>query len=530
MKKTLWILIPLLIISTALRFWHNLDVSLWHDEAFSALLIKYSWSEMMYRIGLDVHPPAYYIALRFWSYAFGDSLLALRGFSVFFGVATIVAGFALAKDIFKSEKIALVTAVLIAFNPFQVQYVTEARMYTFGAFFAVFGAWCLVNALTKERESYKNKKVNHHTLWYYAGFIISTSIMIYTHYYLLFTASAICSFALIHHLWFYRTHLKKYLVLVVSYLLIAISYLPWLKTFLFQYKQVSGDYWIPPMNLWSIPGVLYKLLTGLGVDIHKLSTQITLTLTTILVTSLVIWLLYKAKEFGKFALIFAFLAPFAGSILFFGLAWLKCHPVAGNFSAIAHCKVNSVFLDRYFLYASSFLLIMIAWWIVRLKQSLVLPITLAVAILSLCSTAYFWKDSDINNKQGMGAIAKVLHANVKPDDKVIAASSFQFFNLKYYARQKTTHFSEPTLFSGGNTSVHSMPHYAGTAILTDNDLTPSFENTALAGTRVWIVWTTAFGGSKPEVPKSWKQLNEYGYADLHPYAGTWIVATEYVTY
>jgi Fe-S cluster assembly ATP-binding protein len=47
-------LIAILIIGTILRFYHNTDISLWHDEAFSALLIKYSWGEMFYRIGLDV--------------------------------------------------------------------------------------------------------------------------------------------------------------------------------------------------------------------------------------------------------------------------------------------------------------------------------------------------------------------------------------------------------------------------------------------------------------------------------------------
>ena len=60
MKKYFW-LIVILLIGAILRYYHNTDISLWHDEAFSALLIKYNWSEMMYRIGLDVHPPAYYV-------------------------------------------------------------------------------------------------------------------------------------------------------------------------------------------------------------------------------------------------------------------------------------------------------------------------------------------------------------------------------------------------------------------------------------------------------------------------------------
>jgi uncharacterized membrane protein len=81
--------LPLGIITLsalAVRLYKLTAISLWHDEAFSALLVRYSWSEMIHRIGLDVHPPMYYIFLRFWHYLFGDSLFSLRAFSVLFGL------------------------------------------------------------------------------------------------------------------------------------------------------------------------------------------------------------------------------------------------------------------------------------------------------------------------------------------------------------------------------------------------------------------------------------------------------------
>jgi uncharacterized membrane protein len=105
MKKYFYI-IAILITATVLRFYHNLDISLWHDEAFSALLINYSWPEMMYRIGLDVHPPMYYIFLRLWHYIFGDSLLSLRGMTIFFSVGTVWAAWLFVKTAFQNEKAA----------------------------------------------------------------------------------------------------------------------------------------------------------------------------------------------------------------------------------------------------------------------------------------------------------------------------------------------------------------------------------------------------------------------------------------
>ncbi len=73
-----WILLLVIAGGTGLRLFNLTKISLWHDEAFSALLIKYSWGEMFYRIGLDVHPPLYYVFLRFWHYIFGHSLFSMR--------------------------------------------------------------------------------------------------------------------------------------------------------------------------------------------------------------------------------------------------------------------------------------------------------------------------------------------------------------------------------------------------------------------------------------------------------------------
>src|SRR6266403_794535 len=120
--------IPLgLILLAALyfRLYHNLDISIWHDEAFSALMIKYPWHEMFTRLAMDVHPPMYYIALRLWHYVFGSGLWSLRGFSVVFGVAAVWAVWLFVKTAFtrstgsghaESEKMALWAALLVAIS------------------------------------------------------------------------------------------------------------------------------------------------------------------------------------------------------------------------------------------------------------------------------------------------------------------------------------------------------------------------------------------------------------------------------
>ena len=526
--KRYWQLILILLIGAILRFYHNVDISLWHDEAFSALLIKYDWSEMMYRIGLDVHPPAYYIFLRLWHYVFGDSLLSLRSFTVFFSLGTVWATWLFVKEAFKNDKFALWAAALVAINPFQIQYATEARMYTMGAFFALLAAYFLSKALRHHASLFQNEQAAHmphlpevvserkKMFASYLGFAFSIIVIIYTHYYLLFIAAAICFYGLIfvfkHHM---GSGLGKYKWLLVSFALIGLAYLPWLKVFLFQYRQVGAGYWIPPMDRWSVPSVLYTLLLGFSHDTNQPSVQKVLILVT-LATLVVLWLFMKKTQvFAKWLVLLAIVAPFLGSLLFLVLAKLK----GSN---------SSVFLVRYFLFSSAFLSVVVAGWLANLKQKKVAAILLAIYLfLNFWAFAKYWSNLQIASRPGFNSASKYLKANIQPADKLYAGSSFIFFNLKYYVSQ-TQISQRPLLFTGGTVEASSLPHFAGTAILTNQDLLPDFSRDVHPGQIVWLVWTSGFGSNKPGIPKNWAQLSEKEYPEVRPYLGASTFVSQYV--
>lgn len=505
-------LLGITFVGLALRMWHLTSISLWHDEAFSALLIKYSWSEMMQRIALDVHPPMYYIFLRVWHYILGDSLLALRGMSVLFGVATIIAAYYLVLYAFKSKRAAMIAALLVAVNPFQVQYVTEARMYTMGAFFTVAAALALVAALRTQSAYYAAKtnvvlkaQLKKKFIWYYVLFALCSSILIYTHYYLLFMVAALGAYALLYCAIHFRLQFKRYIWVILSGLAIAVSFLPWLKIFLFQFRQVGAGYWIPPMDRWSIPFTLWELLIRLPNQYN-----LVLILTALISIVLIVYLIWKYTETEKWLVLAAFLAPFAGALLFLGLAKLQ-----GNSS--------SVFLVRYFIFCSSFYLIIVALFLskLRIKQ---IGTALAVALIAVnvYSIWNYWDKLEIETKPGMAAASQFMNANVEPQHKIFVGSSFQFFNYKYYNHTKV----KPLLYTDGH-YTHDLPHYAGTAILTDEDLVLNFSDATRPGDTVWLLWTNGFGGTKPNVPNSWTQVDEKGFAEIRPYVGTWIIVTEY---
>lgn len=505
-----------------LRFWNLTSISLWHDEAFSALLIKYSWGEMMYRIGLDVHPPMYYIFLRFWHYIFGDALWSLRGMSVFFGIMTVVAVYALVNTAFKNKTAALLAALFVALSPFQIQYVTEARMYTMGAFFTVLAAYFLVKALQYQREVFSDERLNMPNLpqdianhraamAYYVGFALSCAVMIYTHYYLLFSAAALCFYGLVYHVSHYGSRFKRYGLLLMSFVIIAVSYLPWLKTFMFQYRQVGAGYWIPPMDRWSIPSTLWQMLLGIGIDVGNPTTQKMLVAVTLFTLFVLYKFIRRTDFYEKWLVVAGLVAPFAGSVLFYALAQAK----GSN---------SSVYLVRYFLYASSFYAIALAVWLSHVQTKWLMKcLVVAYAAVNLYTVYHYWAELKVSTKPGMAAAAEYLKMNVEPHHKIYVGSSFEFFNYKYYNQTLV----RPLLYSGGNTEVHNLPHFAGTAILTNEDLQPNFNTNVKNGDTIWLLWTNGFGGSKPETPANWTLVDQKEYPEVRPYVGTVIYVDMY---
>lgn len=497
MIKKYWAFILIILTGLFLRFSHNLGISLWHDEAFSALMIRYPWHEMIYRLGLDVHPPMYYIALRLWHYVFGDSMWALRGFSIFFGVLTIKATYLFIKEAFKSQKMALWAAFLVAIGPFELTFATEARMYTFGAFFAVFSALFLVRALRRGR-------------WYnYLGFIVSTAIIILTHYYLLFTAAAMGLYALGYLFANYKWDLKKYLPIIASYILIGLCFVPWLKTFLWQLKSVSGSYWIPPMTWWSIPSTLWSILVGFANDTSKSSTQVLLVLLSIFTIYFLYKFVRKTEQSEKWLVVLAIAMPFIGSVLFY-------------------LKSRSVYQDRYFLYAAIFYSMAFACWLSQIKKRWI-SVTLLVlyVLLNALAIKNYWDGLDLPHHPGMAGAAKYLGANVEPNQLVFLGTSFEFFNYKYYQSTYYPTANSPLLYTGGRSDISQMSSVEGLALLSNQDLAPTFTNNVHPGDTEWIIWTQAFGSSKPSLPSNWVQINEKAFPDVRPYVGTVIYVSEY---
>lgn len=528
----------IIIIGSLLRFYNLTAISLWHDEAFSALLIRYPLGEMMHRIALDVHPPLYYLVLRVWDIVLGDSLLSLRFFSAFFGILTIYFAYLFIRDAFKNEKLAFIAAALIAFNPFQIQYSVEARMYTFGTFLVVLSSWLLVKALETTPEQMfgpnPSKKIitviKKYKWWILYG--LSAAAAIYTHYYLIFAVAAQGLFILFFLLKKYYKDIpalgkdESLRGAILAYLMAFILFIPWIGTFIKQLNQVDANYWIPAMDRYSVPNTIFHLFAGS--NIYTDSTK--LIIFSLIFLAIFIYAMKKENNNYKWLVAFSFIIPFTIAVI---LSFKR-----------------SLYLDRYFVFTGLFYCMIIAIFIESLKNKFVQKAFFALLVLSsILLFARSWQNMSPSGKPGMAEASKYIFDNAAPNEKVYVTSSFIFFTYKYYAYQYYYQGGYPSdfnpsemklennLFAGERFypnyltpllySTGEIPHFSGTALLTDADLLNDFKKDMRRGENIWILWTTGFGGSKPDkLPPNWKQIDEVRYQDVFDYKG-WIYATKY---
>ncbi len=481
-KKFVFILLPAIIAVNALKALKLTVMPLWHDESFSALLIRYDLKEMLYRIGLDVHPPLYYLSLKAWSFIFSGSLFSIRMFSVFFGMLTVLALYLLVKKLFQNENLAIFSSVLITLSSFQIQYDMEARMYTLGAFLLVISTYLLIRSLQSEK------------LRWWLLYSITISAAIYTHYYAFFWIFAQGIFVIY---WLIKNKGKNLKFCLLAYALGIILYFPWLSIFLRQLNQVQENYWIESMNIWSIPNTFLNMTIGTSTDPNKLY-YLLLFLIIVLLWA-IIFFVKKLKNDFKWLILSLLLIPFFLSTLL-------------SFK-------TAIYLDRYFIFSLPFYLIFLTATIFLIKNERLKKTLIVLAVLtSLISFPARWLSFGIEKKPGMGSAAEFLNSEVKNNDKIFVGSSFAYFTFKYYNETGIN----PLLYAPGD-----LPHFSGTALLSEEDIISDFQESVKKNDIVWLINTTGFGNYQPRTPDSWIKIDEKGFEDTYDYRG-WVVISKYL--
>lgn len=159
-----------LAIFMAISFWTITKSSIWFDEAFGAYMIHFNFLEIAWYTAVDVHPPLYYWLLKIWSMIFGNTELALRSMSVFFGAIAVLFGYLLTHRLF-GKNIARTSLIFMVLSPMIVRYSQEMRMYTLVAAIVVVATYVLTFAINSKKR----------LPWVVYGVLVSLGM--WTHYF-----------------------------------------------------------------------------------------------------------------------------------------------------------------------------------------------------------------------------------------------------------------------------------------------------------------------------------------------------------
>ena len=393
--------------------------SIWRDEAFSYLLAKKNFFEIITLSSKDFTPPLYYLILHFWMKIFESSEIALRSLSFIFYWGTVYLGFLFLENIFKTNiKKAFFYTLLIAINPLLLYYAFEARAYSMFAFFSALSFYAF----------YQKKS---------RLYLFSTIAGLYTHYFMLFV---------VFIQFFYKKSKEQFISLA--------SFLPWLVFVVLNGGFNFQSFWIKkvPLTFKNIVSFIGELYTGYEKDFVFFDKNIfNLSLFLLMI---VIWGFFLLKNFKKnekrlfvYLFIWALFVPFFINIFSF---------------------IKPVFLPRYLIFASLGLSLLIIFIID--KSSLILKLIILSILLNFTFNYHKLQIKERKKSDFRKIVKEIDHLSSK-NDYIYVLNELDFFPVIYYVDSD----KKDNVYIWGKT-YEEIPNYVGKVLIPKEKIANSLPN------------------------------------------------------
>lgn len=217
----------LCLLAIGLRLWKIGAENLWGDEWFSRWRAYAPLLDSLRGEGLKTTPPLYYMLLKPWVLLFGDSEPALRIPSALAGALAIPLVARIGTRLFDRATGAAV-ALFLAVSAYHVSYSQEARMYS------------LVVVLGLLSTDFYLACGDRATGWNRAGYIVSSTAILYTHYFggfVLVAHGATAAFAAVRD----RGKRQALVRWVQDTAVVLLVFAPWYLVFLRQIPDAGGS-------------------------------------------------------------------------------------------------------------------------------------------------------------------------------------------------------------------------------------------------------------------------------------------------
>jgi mannosyltransferase len=284
----LLVVVIVLAVAAAIRFYRIGENSLWIDEGFSLWASRLPLREMWTVMSSDVHPPVYIAMLRGWSAVFGDTETALRSLSALAGVICAAVIF-FAGRMIGGVRTGVIALGLYAISAEHVHYAQEARAY---AWLSLAASVTLLGLIVLEEQFHKRiasfgaesaridgtKPMRMASVVPYAAIAAGIGMALWLHNIAVLLAATIALFAAGWIIMVWRVDRKTAWSLIsrlsITGALTLIIWLPWLHTFISQSRTVQTSFWAGPLSLGSAFEELSAVYGGAELWIAGLSTDI----------------------------------------------------------------------------------------------------------------------------------------------------------------------------------------------------------------------------------------------------------------
>lgn len=400
-----------------------LTQSFWRDEAFSYLMAKKGFFEIIFLTAKDFNPPLYYLLLRYWMKIFGSSEIALRSLSMIFFWATIYVAFLFLNDIFKIKlKRSFFYLIFFIINPLLLYYAFEARMYSMFAFLASLSYFAFLK---------KN----------YRLYLFSTIAGLFTHYFMLLVVFSQLFFLIIN-----KKNVKNFKKTVVYLSLLFFS--PWLVFFLSQ-NSFPGTFWLARPHLKDIFVIFGIIYTGNEAAFYP-NGLISKIQNNVIYSSFILLVIFTAgiylyvkklskKDRQNFQMLFIW---GIGISLVIGLASF----------------IKPIYFPRYLIFVNvGFLLLMIF----ILEKINIYARAVLITILILLTFSYQKLQLEYRKKTDMRKVLREIRAITNEKD-LIYTDDLDFFTAQYY-------YDKNKVYIYGK-SYKEIPVYNGKVLISQENI------------------------------------------------------------
>ncbi len=399
-RYSTWLLLLIVLLGTALRFFHLGTQSLWYDEAFSlAIADRLTLKEILTNQGHSTHPPLYYLLLHAWIRVVGVNDFTTRVPSLLAGVLTIPLIYLNGRKLF-GPRTGLWSALFVAVFPFHVYYAQEARMYTLLALLTTLSLWFFLRAIERNRR----------TAW--GSYWLCLVLGIYTHYFIAFVILVYHLYLVLH--WRRYRHLWR--PVLITDVLLLIAFLPQAAIFVRESQVVlSSSYWLgkpSPLALFTtiyffvVSYTVPRRLTGIGLFV------------------LLSWLAIGLYEIS--------LQARRDHTLRRHLALLNLGVFLPLFSALAISQIKPIFLERTLIVCTPFLVLLLARTLsVSHLRSPVPYLAGALGVFVVISLFHLYFDPTMH-KPPIRQAAEQINAEFAEGDVVLHTGVGSFLPFLFY--------------------------------------------------------------------------------------------------